>query len=53
MKAWVLHGAGDLRLEQVRKPAPAEGEALVQVKAAGSAAPTFRGCIRTALMFIP
>ena len=35
MKAWVLHGAGDLRLEQVRKPAPAEGEVLVQVKAAG------------------
>lgn len=35
MKAWVLHGVGDLRLETVERPAPAEGEVLVRVKAAG------------------
>lgn len=35
MKAWVLHGVGDLRLEMVEKPIPGEQEVLVQVKAAG------------------
>lgn len=35
MKAWVLHGIGDLRFEEIRRPIPEEGEVLVQVKAAG------------------
>ncbi|MDR2355655.1 MAG: galactitol-1-phosphate 5-dehydrogenase [Clostridiales Family XIII bacterium] len=35
MKAWVLHGANDLRLEQRPLPALADAEALVRVKAAG------------------
>ena len=35
MKAWVLHGIGDLRLEEVKKPVPVKGEVLVRVKAAG------------------
>lgn len=35
MKAWVLHGVGDLRLQTVKRPTPAEGEVLVRVKAAG------------------
>lgn len=35
MKAWVLHGIGDFRLETVGVPAPAAGEVLVAVKAAG------------------
>ncbi len=35
MKAWVLHGAGDLCLEDVRKPLVRGGEVLVQVKAVG------------------
>lgn len=35
MKAWVLEKLGQIRLEIVEKPAPAEGEALVKVKAAG------------------
>ncbi len=35
MKAWVLHGVGDLRFEEVRKPVPEKGEVLIQVKAAG------------------
>lgn len=35
MKAWVLHGIGDIRLETVEDPLPGEGQALVRVKAAG------------------
>ncbi|MDR1687136.1 MAG: alcohol dehydrogenase catalytic domain-containing protein [Clostridiales bacterium] len=35
MKAWVLHGANDIRLENIPKPIPASGEVLVRVKAAG------------------
>lgn len=35
MKAWVLHGIGDIRLEEVEKPQLAAGEVLVKVKAAG------------------
>ena len=35
MKAWVLHGIGDIRLETVEDPLPGEGQALIRVKAAG------------------
>ena len=35
MKAWVLHQAGDIRLEDVDNPVIADQEVLVQVKAAG------------------
>lgn len=35
MKAYRLHGIGDLRLEEVPCPRPESGEVLVQVKAAG------------------
>lgn len=35
MKAWVMHGIGDFRLETVERPVPAAGEVLVAVKAAG------------------
>lgn len=35
MKAWVLHGINDFRLEEVKQPVPAKGEVLVAVKAAG------------------
>ncbi len=35
MKAWVLHGIHDLRLENVETPVPADGEVLVRVRAAG------------------
>ena len=35
MRAWVLHGIGDLRLETVKPPRPGSGEVLVSVKAAG------------------
>lgn len=35
MKAWVLHGAGDLRYEEVGMPRLKTGEVLVAVKAAG------------------
>ena len=35
MKAWILHGIGDIRLETVKKPEPGVGEALVAVKAVG------------------
>ena len=35
MQAWVLHGAEDLRLEQIPRPAPGRGEVLVEVRAAG------------------
>lgn len=35
MKAWVLHGINDIRLEEVPVPAPAAREVLVRVKAAG------------------
>jgi L-iditol 2-dehydrogenase len=35
MKACVLHGIGDLRLEDVSKPAPKKGEVLVKIKASG------------------
>lgn len=35
MKAWVLYGVNDLRLEEVKKPAPKRGEVLVKVAAVG------------------
>lgn len=35
MKAWVLHGIKDIRLEEREKPEPAPGEVLLEVKAAG------------------
>ncbi len=35
MKAWVLHGVGDIRFEEVEAPHPADGEVLVAVRAAG------------------
>jgi L-iditol 2-dehydrogenase len=35
MKAWVLHGINDLRLEDVPKPVPKHGDVLVAVKCAG------------------
>lgn len=35
MKAWVLHGIDDLRLEEVEKPEPGGHEVLVEVKATG------------------
>ncbi len=35
MKAWVLHGVGDIRPEEVPVPQAAEREVLVAVKAAG------------------
>lgn len=35
MKAWVLHGIDDFRLETVKEPVLAEDEVLVEVKAAG------------------
>lgn len=35
MKAWVLHGKNDIRLEEVPMPQPKSGEVLVQVKAVG------------------
>ena len=35
MKAWVLHGIGDLRFETVREPELTDGEVLVEVKSVG------------------
>ncbi len=35
MKAWVLHGIKDIRLENVEVPIPLPGEVLIQVEAAG------------------
>ena len=35
MKAYVLHGIGDLRLEEVPVPEPGDGEVLVRVRAMG------------------
>ena len=35
MKAFVLHGAKDIRQEEVSRPAPGPGEVLVAVRAAG------------------
>lgn len=35
MKAWVLHGIGDIRYEEAAKPQPAAGEVIVKVKSAG------------------
>jgi L-iditol 2-dehydrogenase len=35
MKAWVLHGIGDLRPDDIAAPTPKRGEVLVRVKAAG------------------
>lgn len=35
MKAWVLHGINDIRLEEVPIPVPAPHEVLVRVEAAG------------------
>lgn len=35
MKAWVLHGVDDIRLEDIERPQPDPGEVLLEVKAAG------------------
>lgn len=35
MKAWVLHGINDLRLEEINTPTIGENEVLLAVKAAG------------------
>lgn len=35
MKAFVLHGAGDIHQEEVARPVPGSGEVLVAVRAAG------------------
>ncbi len=35
MKAWILHGAGDIRYEDADMPQPKTGEVIVAVKAAG------------------
>lgn len=35
MKAWVLHGIGDIQLEEIKEPQPVEGEVIVKVKSAG------------------
>lgn len=35
MKAWVLHGIGDIRFEEAEEPKLKENEVLVRVKAAG------------------
>ena len=35
MKAWVLHGINDLRLEEINTPIIGENEVLLAVKAAG------------------
>jgi len=35
MKACVLHGIGDLRVEDVPMPSPGKGEVLIKIKAAG------------------
>lgn len=35
MKAWVLHGINDLRLEETNTPTIGENEVLLAVKAAG------------------
>ncbi len=35
MRAAVLHAVGDLRIEEVERPAPRSGEVLLQVKACG------------------
>lgn len=35
MKAWVLHGINDFRLETVKEPVLADEEVLIEVKAAG------------------
>lgn len=35
MKAWVLHGINDMKLEMLDDPVPGTGEVLIKVKAAG------------------
>lgn len=35
MRAWVLHGVDDIRLEEAARPVPADREVLVAVQAAG------------------
>lgn len=35
MKACVLHGIGDLRVEYIQEPSPKQGEVLVKIKASG------------------
>lgn len=35
MKAWILHGIGDIRWENVSEPQPGNGEVLVAIRAAG------------------
>lgn len=35
MKAYVLQDIGDMRLKEVKKPVPEEGEVIVRVRASG------------------
>lgn len=35
MKAWILHGADEIRYEETAKPQPTDGEVLLRVQAAG------------------
>lgn len=35
MKAWVLHGIGDIKYDEAEKPQPADGAVIVKVKSAG------------------
>ena len=35
MKAWILHGIGDIRFEEAKMPVPKDGEVLVRVAACG------------------
>jgi len=35
IKAFLLHGPGDMRLEEVERPIPAENQALVRIKSVG------------------
>ncbi len=35
MKAWVLHGIGDIQYNEVKEPQPAKGEVIVKVKSSG------------------
>ena len=47
MKAWVLHGIGDLRLEEREEKALLDEEVLVAVKAAGICGSDIPRCYQT------
>lgn len=53
MKAYVLHGVGDFRYEEVEKPVAAEGCALVQVHAVGICGSDIPRIYRTGAYFHP